>query len=370
MRRRNSGTAVLGIPKEIKPSEGRVAATPAVVKRLVREGVQVLVETGAGARSGYPDGDYRKAGAVLLRDPGELWRRSGVILKVKEPIGPERRRFRRDLILLCYLHLAADRGLTAGLLESGMMAVGLETVVRPDGSAPMLAPMSEIAGRIAALEGAHYLATHPAAQGRLIGGARGGEPAAVCVLGAGVAGRAAAETAAALGAKVTVLDRSEAALGRLRGACGGNIICRPLTPPALRKAVTSADLLVASAYVPGERAPVLVSRSLVKNMRAGSVIVDISIDQGGCVETSKAGTHADPVRVVDGVLHYAVPNMPGIVPRTSTEAFSAAISPLLLDLFCNDPRMVIYEHPVWRSGLNVVEHEIIHHGVQRAYLSK
>ncbi len=368
MSRKSGGIMVLGVPKEIKPSEGRVAATPALVKQLVREGVRVLVETGAGVRSGYPDRDYRNAGAVMVRSANELWRRSGVVLKVKEPIGQERRRFREDLILICYLHLAADRGLTVSLLESGMMAVGLETMVQADGFAPMLAPMSEIAGRLAVLEGAHHLATHPAGQGRLIGGAKGGEPAAVCVFGAGTAGRAAAETAAGLGARVTVLDRSEAALGKLHGADGGKIDCRLSAPAALKKAVTSADLLVASAYVPGERAPVLVSRSLVKTMKRGAVIVDISIDQGGCVETSRAGTHADPIRVVDGVLHYAVPNMPGIVPRTSTEVFSTALQPFLLDLFRNDPRMVIYEHPVWRSGLNVVEQEIIHHGVQRAYL--
>ncbi len=363
-------TETLGIPGEVKPGEGRVAATPELVRRLVKQGVRVLVQSGAGIRSGYPDRDYRKAGARLVRDAARVWKESSVILKVKEPLGPELKWLRPDLLVVCYLHLAAAPELTRALLMSGAMAVGLETLVDSDGKAPMLIPMSKIAGRLAILEGAFLLAKHPDGMGKYLGAVAGAQAAQVVVLGAGAAGQETVRAAIGLSADVTVIDRNAAALESLSREYGGAVKTHMSEPAVIEACVKRADLLIACAYRAGERAPVLVRRSLVKKMKRGSVIVDIAIDQGGCVETSRPGTHANPVRVVDGVIHYAVPNMPGAVPLTSTEAFSHALEPHLVRLFQNDPRLVIYEDPLWRSGLNTVDHEIIHQGVQKAYFYK
>ncbi|MCW5828044.1 MAG: alanine dehydrogenase [Deltaproteobacteria bacterium] len=363
-----SELTVVGIPKERKANEGRVAATPALVGRLVQSGVRVHVEAGAGVRSGFTDRDYRDAGARIIHDARRLWRYSRVILKVKEPVGPELKWLHEDITLLCYLHLAAEPLVTAALLASGGVAVGLETMLDLSGHAPMLAPMSEVAGRMAALEGAWLLAKHPEAMGKYIGCVSGVAPAQVVVLGAGSAGREAIRSLIGFGAKVTVIDVSSDARQGVREEFP-HISVVELAETDWQ--VKNCDLLIASAYRPGERAPVLVSRGLVRQMRKGSVIVDIAIDQGGCVESSRPGTHAKPVYVYKGVVHYAVPNMPGAVPRTSTQAFSSALEPHLLRLFSSDdPRLVIYQDPVWRSGINVAGHEIIHHGVQRAYLTQ
>ncbi len=360
----------LGIPREIKPNEGRVAATPELVKMVTDRGVRVLVESGAGLRSRFPDSVYRKAGARIVANARNLWKRSDVVLKVKEPLGPEIRYLRPDLVLVCFLHLAAAPGLTAELLRRGTVAIGLETVLTADGQAPVLIPMSEVAGRMAILESAYALAKHPAGMGKYIGGTTGVPPADVVVIGAGAVGREAVRIAVGMEARVTVVDPKPEALSRLQNLYPGKIETRQADAETIAGTVTAADIVVAAAYRAGERAPVLITRKLVKRMRKGSVIVDVAIDQGGCVETSKAGTHTKPIQVIDGVLHYAVPNMPGAVPLTSTLAFSAAVGPHLLRLVEGDPRLVIYQDPVWRSGLNTDDHELIHHGVQKAYYSK
>jgi alanine dehydrogenase len=315
----------IGIPKEIKTLEGRVALTPAAVGELVRQGHELSVEAGAGAASGYRDQDYVEAGARIRSDAVGLYGAAGLIVKVKEPVGPELALLRRDQLLFSFLHLAANPALTEALLAIGLTAIAFETVV-VGGRLPLLAPMSEIAGRLAVQIGATLLHSPHGGRGLLLGGLAAAERGRVVVLGAGEAGGTAAAAAAALGAEVTVFARRWDSLARMH-ALGANVTALGSSRAAIARAVAEADLLIGAALVPGARAPQLVSEDMVRDMRPGTVIVDIAVDQGGCIATTRPTDYAEPIYVVHGVTHFAVTNMPGAVPRTASQSLSAALLP-------------------------------------------
>jgi alanine dehydrogenase len=343
----------VGIPKENKPLEGRVALTPAAAGELVRRGVPVAIEHDAGLGSGYRDEEYRALGVDILPDADALYGWAGVVVKVKEPIDAEIDRLRPDHLLFCYLHLAANPGLTRRLCEIGLTAVAFETVVE-QGRLPILVPMSDIAGRLAVQVGAHLLHTTEGGKGIMLGGLASVERGEVVVLGAGTAGGAAVGAAARLGANVTVFDRNPARLEPMH-ALAPNVTALIPTDAAIGAAVARADLLVGAVLLPGAAAPRVVSRAQVAQMAPGSVVVDISVDQGGCIETTHATTYDDPVYREEGVQHFCVTNMPGAVPRSATQALSAAVLPYLLRLLAAD----------WRSdaslgqAINVAGGEVV-----------
>jgi alanine dehydrogenase len=321
---------IIGIPKEIKTLENRVAMTPGAVETLARRGHAVLVETGAGLGSGLTDEQYQAAGATLVSAAG-AWG-ADMIIKVKEPIASEYKYLRQGLLLFTYLHLAADRALTEALLASGTTGIAYETVQLPNGTLPLLVPMSEVAGRMAPQVGAHALEKSQGGRGVLLGGVPGVPQASVVILGAGVVGSNAAKIAVGMGAQVTVIDVNHARLQYLDDIYQGRIVTLASSEAHIRKAVTYADLLIGCVLIPGAKAPHLVTRDMLPAMKEGSVIVDVAVDQGGCVETIKATTHAAPTYVVDGVVHYGVANMPGAVPRTSTFALCNQTLPYALKL--------------------------------------
>jgi len=321
---------IIGIPKEIKPQENRVAMTPGGVATLVRAGHKVLVEDGAGLGSGLTNEEYANAGAELV-DAAKAWG-AQMVIKVKEPIAVEYKYLRQDLLLFTYLHLAAAEELTKALLASKCTGIAYETVQLPDRSLPLLTPMSEVAGRMATQVGAHYLEKYQGGRGVLLGGVPGVAPGNVVVLGGGVVGTNAAKMALGLGANVTMLDVSHKRLQYLDDVFGGRLTTITSTEPNIREAVTKADLVIGGVLIVGAKAPKLVTRDMLSTMKEGSVIVDVSVDQGGCVETIKATTHKDPTYVVDGVVHYGVANMPGAVPRTSTFALTNQTLPYAMKL--------------------------------------
>src|SRR5689334_19054823 len=343
---------LVGVPKEIKDSEYRVGLVPSAVRELTRSGHRVLVETSAGLGAGLSDDNYRSVGAEIVPDPDQIYARGELIVKVKEPLAPERKRLRPGQVLFTYLHLAPDRAQTSELLQSGATAIAYETVTSPIGTLPLLTPMSEIAGRLAPQVGAHYLERTFGGRGVLLGGVPGVPPAEVIVLGGGVSGTHAATIALGMGATVTVVDRSAEVLRRIAVQLPA---ARTIfsTHDALVQVVRRADLLIGAVLVPGAAAPKLVTRDMVKTMKTGSVLVDIAIDQGGCSETSKPTSHSDPVYVVDGVTHFCVTNMPGAVARTSTFALNNATLPFVLALADKGWRRAIVEDPHLRNGLNV-----------------
>ena len=357
---------IVGIPTEVKTHEYRVAATPEGVRELVHAGHEVVVQAGAGVGSAIADGDFVAAGARILPDAGAVFDAAGLIVKVKEPQPEEYERFRADHVLFTYLHLAADPKLTAFLVDRGIRAIAYETVQLPDGKLPLLAPMSEIAGRMAPQEGAKYLERPLGGRGVLMGGASGVRPAQVVVLGGGMAGWNAAEIAAGMQAEVVVVDRNVERLREIDRIWRGRIETVMSSRLAIERLVLDADLVIGAVLVPGAKAPHLVTADQVKQMRAGSVMVDISIDQGGCFETSHVTTHADPTYVVDGVVHYAVGNMPGAVPRTSTYALTNATVPYLLDLATKGTEVAIAEDPVLALGVNTWDGALTNQGVADA----
>jgi alanine dehydrogenase len=342
----------VGVPKEIKDHEDRVGLVPSSVAELVRHGHEVLIQTGAGLGAGLEDALYTAAGARIVADAETIFRDAEIIVKVKEPLAPERKRLRPGQVLFTYLHLAPDREQTAELLQSGVTAIAYETVTSPIGTLPLLTPMSEIAGRLAPQVGAHYLERTFGGRGVLLGGVPGVPPAEVVVLGGGVSGTHAATIALGMGATVTVVDRSAEVLRRIAVQLPA---ARTIfsTHDALVQVVRRADLLIGAVLVPGAAAPKLVTRDMVKTMKTGSVLVDIAIDQGGCSETSKPTTHSDPVYAVDDVIHFCVTNMPGAVSRTSTFALNNATLPFVLALADKGWRRAIVEDPHLRNGLNV-----------------
>jgi alanine dehydrogenase len=356
----------IGVPKEIKTHEYRVGMTPAGVRELVRHGHPVVVEHGAGAGIGFDDDAYRSAGATVLATAAEVFGAAGLIVKVKEPQPPEIALLRRGQALFTYLHLAADKLQTQGLLNSGATCIAYETVTDRAGSLPLLAPMSEVAGRMAVQVGAHCLEREQGGAGILLGGVPGVPPAKVVVLGGGVSGTNAARMAVGLEASVTIIDKSLTRLKELDLQFGPRATTLFATAEAIEHAVLAADLVIGAVLVPGAAAPKLVTREMVRRMRPGSVLVDIAIDQGGCFETSRPTTHSDPTYVVDGVVHYCVTNMPGAVARTSTFALTNATLPFVLALAGKGWRQAMLDDPHLAEGLNIHDGQVTHIAVAQA----
>ncbi len=338
----------IGIPKEIKAQEYRVAATPGAVHALVEAGHNVMVQSEAGVGSGFADEEYAANGAVLVDSADEAWSQS-LVLKVKEPVESEFRYLRDDLILFTYLHLAAARPLTDALLEAGTTAIAYETVQLDSGSLPLLTPMSEVAGRMAAQIGAHYLNRFLGGRGLLLGGVPGVGAGDVVILGGGMVGTNAAKIATGLGARVTILDVNHARLQYLDDVFGGRIQTLSSNLGNIRDMVSRADLLIGAVLIPGARAPRLVTRDMLALMKPGSVIVDVAVDQGGCIETIHPTTHEDPTFMVDGILHYGVANMPGAVPNTSTRALSNQTLPYTLRLAAGQGEAILADQALLRG---------------------
>ncbi|MFZ5583153.1 MAG: alanine dehydrogenase [Pseudomonadota bacterium] len=355
----------VGVPKEIKVHEYRVGLVPATVRELTARGHQVLVEQGAGQGVGYDDGAYAAAGATIVPDAASAWR-ADLVVKVKEPQPAEFPYLRPELTLFTYLHLAPDPRQAQALVDSGCTALAYETVTDAVGGLPLLAPMSAVAGRMAVQVGAHWLEKAQGGRGVLLGGVPGVPAAHVVVLGAGVVGSHATRVAVGLGAEVTVLDLSLSKLEALDREYPGRVRTVAATRETIEAYAVRADLLVGAVLVPGAAAPRLVDRDLVGKMKAGSVIVDVAIDQGGCVETSRPTTHADPTYVVDGVIHYGVANMPGAVPRTSAQALNNATRPFVLALADKGWRQATADDPHLAAGLNVNAGRIVHGAVAAA----
>lgn len=358
---------IVGIPKEVKDNEFRVAATPEGVLELVRAGHEVVVECSAGIGSALTDDQFEAAGARMLDDADAVFAAADMILKVKEPQPEEYERFRPGHVLFTYLHLAADKGLTEFLMERRVTSVAYETVQLPDGRLPLLAPMSEIAGRMAPQEGAKYLERPFGGRGVLMGGASGVAPARVVVLGAGMAGVNAAWIAAGMEAEVIVVDRNVDRLRFVDQIQRGRIQTVMSSALAIEQLVVEADLVIGAVLIPGARAPHLVTEDMVKAMRPGSGIVDISIDQGGCVETARMTTHSNPTYVAHDVVHYCVGNMPGAVPRTSTYALTNVTTPYAIDIATRGLDDAIRHDPALALGVNVYEGQLTNDGVAQAH---
>jgi alanine dehydrogenase len=356
--------ASIGVPSEIKRDEQRVALTPDGVRELVTQGMEVRVQAGAGLGAGFSDDTFAAAGARLVSQE-EAWA-AHLVVKVKEPQPEEFAFLRSDLVLFTYLHLAAYPEVGRALLEAGTTAVAYETVQLEDGSLPLLAPMSEIAGRLAAQVGAHLLEKPHGGRGILMGGCTGVRPARVVVLGAGSVGWNAARIAAAMDAEVLLLDRSPQRLRQLEADRRGRLVSLVSSRSLIERHVPAADLLIGAVLTPGGRAPTLVDEELVKQMKPGSVIVDVAIDQGGCIATSRETTHTDPVHTLHGVQHYAVGNMPGAVPFTSTEALMSVTLPYILVMAGRGLAEAVTDRPELLSGLNTVDGAVCHPGVARA----
>jgi alanine dehydrogenase len=357
----------VGVPTEIKEAEYRVAITPAGVRELTRAGHEVLVQAGAGEGSALADDDYTSAGARIVPDAAEVWGEAEMVLKVKEPIEPEFGLLREDLVLFTYLHLAAARPLTEALLRSGCTAVAYETIVGADGGLPLLAPMSEVAGRMAPQVGAHELERPRGGRGVLMGGVSGVLPAHVVVVGAGTAGRNAAWIAAGMEANVTILDLDIGKLRYIDSVHKGRITTLSSNTLTLEEQVATADMVIGAVLVPGKRAPRVITEEMVASMPAGSVLVDISIDQGGCAETSRVTTHTDPTYVKHGVVHYCVGNMPGAVPRTSTYALTNATLPYVVRLAGSGVREVASSDRGVAPGVNTTGGALTEPGVAEAH---
>ncbi len=340
---------IVGVPREIKSWENRVAMTPGGVEALTRRGHTVLVERGAGLGSGLTDEEYEAAGATLT-DAAGAWG-AQLVIKVKEPLPEEYKYLREDLLLFTYLHLAAARDLTDAMLASKVTGVAYETVQLPDGSLPLLSPMSEVAGRLAPQVGAHHLEKRQGGRGMLLGGVPGVPPAEVVILGGGVVGINSIKIAVGLGARVTVLDINHARMQYLDDVFGGRIVTMNSTEANVREMVMKADLVIGAVLIPGAKAPHLVTRGMIAQMKEGSVVVDVAVDQGGCVETIYATTHDKPTYVIDGVVHYGVANMPGAVPRTSTFALVNQTLPYALKL-ADKGLDALRESAPLRLGLN------------------
>lgn len=358
---------VVGVPKEIKSNENRVALTPSGAHELVAHGHKVYVQASAGVNSGFTDEDYIAAGAEVLPAIGDVYAAAEMVIKVKEPIEPEYGLVRRGQLVFTYFHFASSEALTRAMIASGAVCCAYETVEREDGTLPLLVPMSEVAGRMAAQEGAYYLERPRGGRGILMGGVPGVKPAKVLVIGGGVVGTAAARVAAGMGADVTICDISQPRLSYLADVMPANVRTLMSNAFNLREEVRGADLVIGSVLIPGASAPKLVTAEMVRGMKRGAVIVDVAIDQGGCCETSHATTHENPTYYVDGVLHYAVANIPGAVPCTSTAALTNATLPYAVQLADKGWKRACRESMELYRGLNVVEGRVTYRGVAEAW---
>lgn len=354
---------LIGVPKEIKVHEYRVGLVPAGVRELMHNGHQVIVETGAGAGVGLFDEQYRDAGAEIVDTPEEIFARADMVVKVKEPLEQEYKQLREGQVLFTYLHLAPDPAQTQGLIDSGCIAIAYETVTDRHGRLPLLAPMSEVAGRMSAQVAAHCLEKEQGGSGLLMGGVPGVLPANVVVIGGGVSGMNAARMAMGMQAKVFVLDKSIDRLNEIDLAFGRELDTLYSTVDHIDKAVQNADVVIGCVLVPGAAAPKVVTREMVAKMRPGSVLVDVAIDQGGCFETSRPTTHSEPTYVEEGCVHYCVTNMPGAVARTSTFALTNATLRFVLDLANKGHRRALYEDPHLLEGLNVAGGKVTYKAV-------
>ena len=343
----------IGVPKEIKPQENRIGLTPDSVKILTTNGHKVLIENNAGFEAGFENDHYTKAGAKIVNKAEDIFNDSEIIVKVKEPLSNEIKMIRENQIIFTYLHLAAAKELTEGLVKSKSVCIAYETVTDNNGRLPLLAPMSAVAGRMSIQAGAHSLEKHQKGRGLLLGGAPGIDPATVVILGGGVVGENAALIATGMRSKVHIVDKSQERLNELTKIFGDKIIPELSDKIDLKKLISDCDLLIGGVLIPGAEAPKLVTKDMLKLMKRGSVIVDVAIDQGGCVETSKPTTHANPTYIVDDVVHYCVANMPGGVPRTSTLALNKATIPFLLKLADKGYEKALKEDKNFLAGLNV-----------------
>jgi len=358
---------LIGVPKEIKTEEYRVGLTPAGAEALTTAGHDVVIEKGAGLPSGFTDDFYEAAGAEIVDTADEVWARGEMIIKVKEPIEPEWPRMREGQLLYTYFHFAASEPLTRAVMDSGAVALAYETVEYASGELPLLTPMSEVAGRMAIQEGAKYLERHSGGAGVLLGGVPGVLPGKVLILGGGVVGVNAAKMAAGLGARVSLMDVNLSRLRYLSDVMPANVNLLYSTRYAVRKQLEDSDLVVGAVLLPGKKAPSLVTRDDLSLMKPGAVIVDVAVDQGGCVETIEPTTHNDPIYTVDGVIHYAVANMPGGVPRTSTLALTNATLPYALTLASKGWKRACADDDALALGLNVVDGRIVYDGVAEAF---
>jgi len=358
---------IVGILKEIKPEEHRVAMTPAGVEVMQQNGHRILVEKNAGADSGFADSDYVGAGAELVDTPQKIYDRAELLMHVKEPLPTEYKRIKKKHIIFTFLHLAAAEKLTRTLIKSGSVSIAYETIQASDGTLPLLTPMSEVAGRMAVQQGAKFLEMFYGGQGVLLGGVPGVAPGTVLIIGGGVVGTQAAKTACGLGAKVYVLDNRLQRLRYLSDILPANCIPLMSNPATIRQLIKTADVVIGAVLVTGAKAPRLVTRDMLKTMKKGAVIVDVAIDQGGCFETSKPTTHKDPIYMVDGVVHYCVANMPGGVAKTSTTALTNATLPYAVEIANKGWRKAFMENPEIKLGANVVQGKITCKGVADAF---
>ena len=357
----------IGVPKEIKTNENRIALVPAGAESLVAAGHQVSIETGAGLGSGFPDDAYTGVGATIAPDAATVWKNSDMIMKVKEPIEREWPHMRQGQTIFTYFHFAADEKLTRAHMKSGAVCIAYETVELPSRELPLLTPMSEVAGRMAVQEGAKYLEKLYGGRGVLLGGVPGVSPAKVVILGGGIVGINAAKIAAGMGAHVVILDISLERLRYLSDVMPPNVLLIHSNRHNILDQITSADLVVGGVLIPGAKAPKLVRREDLGKMQPGSVIVDVAIDQGGCVETIKATTHENPTFVVDGVIHYGVANMPGGVPRTSTLALTNATLPYAMQLANRGWKSALRQNAALAKGLNMYDGKVTYPGVAEAF---
>ena len=353
----------IGVPKEIKPQENRIGLTPESVKVLTSNGHEVLVENNGGYESGFDNEQYKKSGAKIVNKVEDIFNDSEIIVKVKEPLTNEIKMIRENQIVFTYLHLAASKQLTEGLIKSKSVCIAYETITDDNGKLPLLAPMSAVAGRMSVQAGAHCLEKNQKGRGVLLGGAPGVEPATVVILGGGVVGENAALIATGLKAKVYVVDKSSLRLDQLVKIFGDKIIPQQSDKTDLKKLISVCDLLIGGVLIPGAEAPKLIKKDMLKLMKRGSVIVDVAIDQGGCIETSKPTTHANPTYIVDDIVHYCVANMPGGVPRTSTIALNKATLPVLSKLADKGYEKVLRDDKNFLEGLNVFKGQITYKAV-------
>ena len=358
---------IIGVPKEIKTHENRVSLLPGGVSAMKRNGHEVLVQKGAGQGSGFGDEEYVEAGATILEDVEELWDRAEMIMKVKEPIKVEYDRMKEGQVIFTYFHFAADEALTKAVVDSKCIAIAYETVEKEDGSLPLLIPMSEVAGRMASQEGAKYLEKATAGRGVLMGGIPGVPAANVMVLGGGIVGVNAAKIAAGMGANTTIFDINMPRLRYLDDVMAKNVNTMFSSEANIRRMLPDTDLIIGAVLKPGAKAPHLITREMLKDMRAGTVLVDVAIDQGGCFETSKATTHDDPIYIIDDIVHYCVANMPGAVPYTSTLGLTNVTLPYAIDLANKGWETALNEDPELKMGLNIANGDIVYKDVADAF---
>ena len=358
---------IIGVPKEIKNNENRIALTPAGAAELVKRGHTVYVQAGGGNGSGFPDEDYVSAGAQILPTIEDVYGIAEMIMKVKEPIEPEYKLIKKGQILYTYFHFASGEELTNAMLSNGSICLAYETVELPNRTLPLLIPMSEVAGRMSVQEGAKYLEKTFGGYGVLLGGVPGVPPANVLIIGGGIVGTEAAKMAAGLGADVTIMDVSLPRLRYLDDIMPPNVKTMMSNEYNIREAVKTNDVIIGAVLIPGAKAPHLVTKDMLKTMRPGTVLVDVAVDQGGCFETTKATTHADPTFVIDDVLHYCVANMPGAVPRTSTIALTNATLPYAIEIAEKGWKQACIDSEPLKKGLNVVDGKVVYKGVSEAF---